>query len=214
MLRRAVIDFTAFVDKERKVIIKELSVIDVDSKCIQHWILKPPKIGTSVPYNKTSKSSCFTHYNRWLIEHFHGLDYHFGHTEYESLWILLNCICSEFKLLFNLDLEKARVIEQIFDAKRAVLSLEALGCPPKVKKKFIPMFPPEVKNMCDELDGIDPNSHSSGKQAKKSVGCDDNGSCLLHLSYAHNFYCTQSAVKRLARLCEENENVLDVHSSP
>lgn len=165
MLRRAVIDFTGFVNKEKKVIIKELSVIDVDSKCIQHWILKPPKISTNVPYNETSEASGFTHYNRWLSEHFHGLDYHYGHTEYESLWILLNYICSEFKLLFAADLEKARVIEQIFDAKRAVLSLEALGCPPEVGKKFLPMFSPEVKIMCGELD---PDSTSNERQAKKA----------------------------------------------
>lgn len=122
MTKRATIDFSAFLDKDGNEFIKEVTVVDIDSKCEQHWIFKCPTDswdGWTGPVTKYK-------YNTWLSRHFHGLDYQYGFSEYESQLSALESVCSEMQLLFAADSAKARSLEKLFRAKRVVFSLGSL----------------------------------------------------------------------------------------
>lgn len=129
MVRQGIIDFTAFLDKDGQVIIKELSVIDVDSKCTQHWIFKPPTDQQqSMIFGANNRS--FDYHNRWMSTHYHGLYYSNGTTLYESLPSSLDHTCHDIRILFAPTTEKAQILERLFNKQRAVISLELFGCPP------------------------------------------------------------------------------------
>lgn len=135
MIGRAVIDFSAFIGEDKKIIIKELSVIDLDSRCTQHWIFKPPK-ETSSASSTGIQHDCggwhggeFAGHNRWLSKHYHGIGFGAGSADYASLSSALGDVCCNVQLLYAASSEKAKVLETLLDNRRVVFSLESLGCP-------------------------------------------------------------------------------------
>lgn len=129
-ISKAVIDFSAFFNGDKKVIIKELSIMDVDSKCVQHWVLKSPKGRMDLPYSQVCR-------NAWLTRHYHGLEMNAGVMEYESLASALDYICDRFQFIFAATTEKARILEDTILGRRSVISLELLGCPPLSRDMII-----------------------------------------------------------------------------
>jgi hypothetical protein len=149
MIRKAVIDFSAFFGSDRKnIIIKELSVLDLETNCVQHWIFKPPR--DTIGYVVGIQHDCGSWYsreleghNQWLSKHYHGIAYEVGSSEYSSLPSALRDICCKVQLLYTASNEKAKVLEQILEHQRVVFSLESLGCPPLSSDMLI--LPPEFK---------------------------------------------------------------------
>lgn len=192
MIRKAVIDFSAFVGENKKVIIKELSVLDLDSNCAQHWIFKPPKeSGEEVPAGIQRDCGAWSHavvldgHNRWLSKHYHGIGFGAGSADYGSLTSALKDICCSVKILYTASCEKAKVLEQLLDNNRVVFSLELLGCPPLSSDTIL--LPP-----------VD-------------VSTKDRKECLFHHMYAPGFYCTQTNVHILADWCVNNPEKIDVN---
>lgn len=188
MVRKGVIDFTAFLSNDKQVIIKELTVIDVDSQCTQHWIFQPPQnqqLMLSCWDNKT-----FEYHNRWMSTHFHGLYYSNGFTPYDSLPLVLAQICRDIQVLFATTTEKAKALEEIFNFDRAVISLELLGCPLIAHD---PLF-----YLNEKVNGADPQQLSR--------------SCLFHDTYAPGFYCTHKTVQTVADWCRSNAEKIDLNS--
>lgn len=183
MVRKGIIDFTAFLSKNDEVIIKELTVIDIYTKATQHWIFQPPK-DQLVQLDCYSSSSDY--HNNWMRTHYHGLYYSNGTTSYESLTSALENTCRDIHLLFAPTTEKAKVLEEIFRHERAVISLQSLGCP---------QLPRDMLYMTKE------------DEKKKS------SSCLFHEIYAPGFYCTQNAVQTMAEWCDANIDKLDMNKS-
>lgn len=123
-----VIDFNAFVDKDKKVIIKELTVVDIDSTSSQHWIFKPP-----------NATSSMDRHNAWIAKHYHGLEFFSGDLDYDTLNSTLEHICTRADLLYAHDRQKARVLNKLIG--RLVFDLESLGCPPLPKETLFPDNP-------------------------------------------------------------------------
>lgn len=188
MATKAVIDFSAFIGENKKIIVKELSIIDLDSNCVQHWIFKPPKETTGsftgIQHDCGGwHSGEFSGHNRWLSKHYHGIGFGAGSSDYNSLSSALGDICCGMKLLYTASCEKARVLEKLLDNGRVVFSLESLGCPPLSGDSII--LPPVEEIVKNE--------------------------CLFHHIHAPGFYCTQSNVHKLAEWCVENPNMIDMN---
>jgi len=124
MGRKLIIDFSAFTARGKKVIVKELTVIDVESQCVQHMVFKPPNDSASV----TSISSDGRHYN-WMSMHYNGLDFYEGSADYSSLNTVMKYLCMDADLIFAPSHEKASWLEsEIFDKTRVVFNLQQFGC--------------------------------------------------------------------------------------
>lgn len=186
MIKQAVIDFSAFVGKNKCAIVKELSIVDVDSLCSQNWIFRSPVTEAREVEHINETNSDWAenaHYNNWVSRHFHGLDYDWGDVAYEQLFYTLLNACKGIKLLYAPSAEKAKVLEKIMDSRRVVFNLEALGCPPQ------------------------PNG---------MLYVDEDGStaqCLTHRIYARGFYCTQGTARRLAKWCAANQKNIDMNDA-
>lgn len=190
MIRKGVIDFTAFLSKDRQVIIKELSVIDIESKCVQHWIFEPPQ--DQLQMQCSANNFTFDYHNKWMSTHFHGLYYMHGSTAYKNLTSVLMQICRDVHVLFATTTEKAKVLEEIFNYDRAVVSLELLGCPSLPRDPLL------------ELGDGQNNENARVQLLGKS--------CLFHNIYAPGFYCTQRAVQGIAEWCESNLDKIDLNN--
>jgi len=119
-----VVDFTAFTGRDKSVIVKEVSVIDVVSQCVQHFVFKPPKDAGVVCDDLT------THQYQWFSMHHHGLDFYDGCNIYETLASVVRSICADAAFIFAPTQEKAIWLENnIFDKTRVVFNLELFGCP-------------------------------------------------------------------------------------
>lgn len=203
MSRKAVIDFSAFVSITNDVIIKELTVVDIESGSAQHWIFKPPK---DTP-NYWSGSCAIDRHNGWLSKHYHGIEFYAGFTQYEEMLSALNNVCSDMQTLYAPDLEKARVLERLFNARRLVFSLEALGCPQLQRATLFPNFKfldvDEEDRGRDEVDscGVSPKRSDSSKQ------------CLYHRVHSPGFVCTLDNALQLAKWCAGNLSMLDMNES-
>ena len=72
-----ILDFHCFVDDNGNELVKELAVMDVTAFTSRHWIFAPP-VDTNVLNHKHMRT------NRWLTDHFHGLEWRYGETSYEQ----------------------------------------------------------------------------------------------------------------------------------
>lgn len=172
MARKGIIDFTAFLTKDHEVVVKELSVIDIDSLSTRHWMFQPPQNQLDLMHSDWTNTS-FDYHNKWMSAHYHGLYYANGTELYETMTSALNGICHNIQVLYAPTTEKAKVLEDIFNHERAVISLEQLGCPPVPRNSL-----------------FDISSYSEDQSSKKK-----NRPCLHHEIYAPGFYCTRSAVQ-------------------
>lgn len=186
MVKTGIIDFTAFLGKDNEVIIKELSIIDIASKCTQHWIFQPPQDQQQLMQSSWNNKT-FDYHNNWMSTHYHGLYYTNGSSNYENLQSALINTCRNIQILFAPTVEKAKVLEDIFRDERVVIGLELFGCPQLPRE---PLF----------------NLNLSEQENKYK-------SCLFHNIHAPGFYCTQSAVQKLAEWCENNEDKLDMNNA-
>lgn len=142
MLEKAVIDYNAFIDQRGEVIIKELAVVDVTTKDVQHWIFKSPQGRGAFEVNEDRKNPFYR--NRWLSRNFHGLDFDDGTTPYEELYSALHSLCRNFSVLYAASDDKCVVLERVLE--RPVFSLKTLGCDHLPRQEILPL--PEVLNQC------------------------------------------------------------------
>lgn len=197
MIEKAVIDFSAFIGKDKEVVIKELTVMDVASKNVFHWLFKPPKDASN------GSSWCHDRRNCWLSAHYHGLDFYSGFNEYESMFSLLSTICMEVKLLFAADTQKAKVLENLFGSpRRLVFSLELLGCPPLPKDELYPNC--KVYGVVDD-GGPTPETETLESRVSEK--------CLFHRLFADSFVCSLSNARFLADWCANNLDLLDMNKA-
>lgn len=208
-LTKVLIDFSAFVSKPAKgekkpnVLIKELTIADIDSGCHQHWIFKPPK---DSPH--WTGSLTLDRHNGWISEHYHGLDFHLGFTEYESLTASLNYLSTQANLLYAPNREKAKILEDLFNVRRVVFDLEALGCPPPPKVK---LFPGSVVAYDCAVNSADYDTVDGNEAAEDTEEPMFYSPCLYHQLYAPGFVCTRSNALHMVEWCSLNPSALDMN---
>lgn len=114
MIEKGLIDFSSFAGKNVKIVIKELTVLDLDSRCTQHRISPKDMItlgyaGLQTDYG-VLHASAIDGDNRWLAKHYHGIGFDAGSVEYESLQSTLREICYDIRLIYSASNEKAKVL--------------------------------------------------------------------------------------------------------
>lgn len=138
MNRCFVIDFTAFTGRDKTVIVKELSIADVDSQCVQHYVFRPPKDTETVTWDPFMGRQY-----QWMSMHYHGLDYFEGTSDYANMESTVRSVCNEADFIFAPSQEKAAWLEKnVFDKSRVVINLELLGCEPQLPTSVL-TFPTE-----------------------------------------------------------------------
>lgn len=217
--RKVVIDFNALVGRDsvtqkKYVMIKELTIVDVDTKCASHTIFEKPKDN---PFNYSGEFFG-DRTNNWLASHYHGLDYHTGFTSYESLLQVLNYHCDGARFIFAPDVEKAKVLEKLFKRKRIVFSLQMLGAPTLPAAAHFPEISDEEDENGEDMAGCCGSApvclHEKTEVDSQEVSLVKGWpKCLYHHRFATDFVCSQSNALLLAEWCLENTELLDMTES-
>lgn len=118
MSSAAILDIQCVLNSDNKYMIKELSIVDVDTWASQHYIFKLCNVITQ---NLKSRNV-----NKWLENNYHGLSLNYGDIEYKELDRILNSF--KFELIYVKGLQKQAIIKEIIP-QIDVINLEDLGCP-------------------------------------------------------------------------------------
>lgn len=114
----AIIDFHCILGRDNKYMIKEMSIVDVETWATQHWIFKNSK---SIQDNKSRKT------NKWLERNYHKLSLEYGDVEYEELGRVLNSLKFSF-IYVKGDQKKQLLLEYI--PHIGIINIDDMGCPP------------------------------------------------------------------------------------
>lgn len=218
--RKVIIDFNALVGKDpltkkKYVLIKELTIVDVDTQISSHWHFDKPKNSQYSYFGDSTVDGA----NSWLASHYHGLKYESGFTCYDSLHQVLTYHSEGAKFLFAPTLEKAKVLEMLLNHRRVVFSLEMLGCPSLPQPTlFSEVLDEEEATQAEDL--VDCCNSIVQLHERKD---DTTGStqtpplvknwqpCLFHHIYVPGFICSQANALRLADWCLNNISMLDMN---
>lgn len=202
--RLVLIDFSTFRNRDGKSeILKEVSIIDITSRCSQHFIFSPPSQFTA--------DWGTTHYDKWLSKYYHGLDFYSGFTSYDKLMPVLNYHADSAKFVFAPTLEKAKILEKLFKGRRLVFDLEAMGCPPVPRDG---LFPQPLDDDSLVHDGVEDTVDYIGEEEEEDK--DELGlprPCLYHHLYAKGCACTLTSAGFLADWCASHLDLLDMTKS-
>jgi len=117
---KAVVDIQAFLDDHNEFIVKELTIVDVQTKAMQHWIFKPP-------YSFRCLQNGSQRTNRWLSKYYHKLDWTLGDVSYSQLPIILEYLNRNYCIIFVKGEKKKKLLER-HCPDSLVLELEKYGC--------------------------------------------------------------------------------------
>lgn len=205
---RLLVDFSAFVSERStgeklppRHIIKELAIVDIDSGCHQTFVFKPPKD----TYHWDGSEPLERH-NQWLIDRYHGLDYHVGFVDYESLKDAINLLCGGANLLFTSNRVKALILEDLLYKKRAVVDVASLDCPPlphaKISSHSVAAYDGVSYATYYEIDGDSPREQDSSAAEGEEIWT--SHSCVNHRILGDRFLCTLSTARHMARWVAQN----------
>lgn len=122
----------AVANPKQSFVVKEMSVVAMDSTSVSHWMFKHPT--TAVSDAKT---------NRWLQLYHHGMDTACGDVEYTELPKIMKLLRSE--VIYVKGGQKKEVIEQYLPGQH-VVEMEDLGCPP-LKDLYLSSEPCCIRHM-------------------------------------------------------------------
>lgn len=116
----AVVDVQCFVDSSDNFIIKEMTIVDVETLSYQHWIYKPPV--TSQLDLKSTRT------NQWLSHNYHKLNWKDGYTNYEEIANILDFFGKKYDFIYVKGLQKQLLLKSYLRNK-LIINVELLGCP-------------------------------------------------------------------------------------
>lgn len=145
MLNAGIVDFNAFVSPEGQLTIKELTVIDVESGNLQHWVFAAPQMVSKSRWDGDKGETMFER-NRWLATHYHGLYHSDGGISYSQMRLLLGQACNYFTKLYADSPDKCFELERI--TNRSVFCLETLGRGPSMSRQEVLLSLDGGKNLC------------------------------------------------------------------
>ena len=112
----AIIEFQGFTENG-KYVVKELSIINVETKCCNTWLFKSP---ARILYAKEVA---------WLESNYHGLSKDNGDIEYSELESILCKYTRRYRYLFTKGSQKASFLTSLLPKGICVANLELYGCP-------------------------------------------------------------------------------------
>ncbi|XP_025421082.1 uncharacterized protein LOC112691143 [Sipha flava] len=113
----AIIDIQCILGVNNKYFIKEMSIVDIESLAIQHWIFKH----TSIKQDTKSQSV-----NRWLMRYYHEIPLEYGDVDYGELNEILKSL--KFDCIYVKGLQKQQILQK-FISNITIINLEDLECP-------------------------------------------------------------------------------------
>lgn len=200
---KVVVDFSTFSSNANvsEVVIKELTIVDIETKCLQHYIFSPPDSASNWDTDR-----------RWLSHHFHGLDFNLGFSNYDSLLQVLNYHTEHAKLIFTPTREKAKILENLFKTRRIVFDLETLGCPPIPREG---LFPESLDDDSSHDYGVDETDSIASLLPQISIPEQTNVNpyrpCLFHHVNLPGYACTQSNAMYFAGWCSRNPQLINMN---
>jgi len=128
----AIVDIVAFRSSKAKFIVKELTIVDVQTGSVSWFLFKPPCAA------KDSAASSLPE-NTWLTNNFHGLLWEEGHVSYERLKDILASHLDSYNIVYVKGKEKGEFLQKRTTAK--VMDLHNLGCPSLRRPNFWVLTP-------------------------------------------------------------------------
>lgn len=120
-VRMAIIDFQAFLGKNRNFIVKELCVapvsnaVDNQETCFQFWTFKTPQ-----HFRHCSSE------NKYVERYYHGMSFDYGDIPFPLLLPILRKTINDYDYLFVKGLEKSCYLSSLLN--RLVYDLNVLKC--------------------------------------------------------------------------------------
>lgn len=103
--KRCIIEFQSFVDNEKRFIVKELVVMDLQTNVVNHFLLKPP-------YSFKKLSYIAKKTNKWLMNNFHYIAWSEGFVNYKELDNIMYHYCQQYETIYTTGFKKKQWIEQ------------------------------------------------------------------------------------------------------
>ena len=102
--RCGIIELQAFRGNNSSYIVKELAILDMQTCVMYHYLFKPP-----FSFKKLNSKAKKT--NRWLMRHFHHIDWYDGYTCLANLESIMYHYCNKFTRIYTRGLEKCNWIQ-------------------------------------------------------------------------------------------------------
>lgn len=117
-----VMDIQCFKGNENSLIIKEVTIIDVEtSNLLLHHIVCPP-------FSRLSLSPAKLRESLWLTNYFHGLEWSQGDIPYHSMLDKIKVCLSNTSTVYVKGLQKQEFLQNIVPLHCKVQDLESMGC--------------------------------------------------------------------------------------
>lgn len=113
----AIIDIQCTVGKNSKYMIKEMSIVDIETWSIGHWIFK---------HTRDTQDEKSLNVNRWLETHYHEIPLEYGDIQYDEICRILNSF--NFKCIYIKGEQKKNIIKE-FVQHTSIINLEEMSCP-------------------------------------------------------------------------------------
>jgi len=123
----AIVDIVAFLSPKAKFIVKELTIVDIQTGSVSWFLFKPPCAAKD-----TAASSLRE--NIWLTNNFHGLQWEEGDVPYHKLNDILSTYLNSYTTVYMKGEEKKDFIQKKIRAR--VIDMKQIGCPPLRKPDF------------------------------------------------------------------------------
>ena len=118
---RAIIHFSAFDQTgQDDFIVKELAIVNPDSRTLQSWIFKPPFDISELPLTIQLD-------NDYLSSHIFGLEWSEGDVAYNDMQRVLVAYTKNIDVLFTHGHRRQQFLERLLG--RTIVNLEDLHCP-------------------------------------------------------------------------------------
>lgn len=114
----AILDIQCILGANSKYLIKEMSIVDINSRASQHWIFKH----TQTPYLTKSKVV-----NMWLYRNYHQLSLDCGDVEYSEIERILKSL--NFECIYVKGEEKRMIIQDFIPQVKIIEMGADLECP-------------------------------------------------------------------------------------
>lgn len=108
--KECIVEFQAFADDSDDFIIKELAIIDLCTHVTYYFLFKPPH-SFKLLHRKAART------NKWLMNHYHHIEWKEGFVDYSELENILTQYCSKFTLIHTTGRKKTAFLQRFTSAQ-------------------------------------------------------------------------------------------------
>ena len=109
-LKQCIVEFQSFIGNSNEFIVKELSILDLDTYVTWNFLFKPP-----YSFKRLNGKAART--NKWLIKNYHHIAWGEGFIEYTALEDIVKHYCSKFSIIHTTGHKKCAWLQQYTSAE-------------------------------------------------------------------------------------------------